>query len=167
MATSGIALTILLSLHWASLEPMAHFSDPGAVQPLAIIVNKSNPTTDLSFDDLRRMFLAEQSNWPNGRRVTIVMRDRGQPERSAVLRTIYRMSEREFDRYFLQTTFTGQALGAPKTVSTAASMRKFVFYVPGAIGYVRASELDDSITAIRIDGLAPGDPGYRLKLHVR
>lgn len=168
MAAIELTVTILLSLHCVSGDPSPR-PRVAAVphQPLAVIVNKSNPTTNLSFDELRRIFLAEKAHWPNGRRITIVMRESGQLERNAVLRAIYRMTEEEFDRYFLQATFTGQALGAPKTVSTAASMRKFVFYVPGAIGYVRADELDDSIIPIRIDGLAPGDAGYRLKLQVR
>ena len=46
----------------------------------------------------------------------------------------------------------------------AADVIKFVSFVSGAIGYVRPEEVDASVKVIRVDGLAPGDPGYKLKL---
>ena len=42
-------------------------------------------------------------------------------------------------------------------------MIKFVSFVSGAIGYVRPEEVDASVKVLRVDGLAPGDPGYKLK----
>ena len=60
----------------------------GAEQALAIIVNQSNPVENFSFDELRKIFLGERSHWPNGRRITLVMRDPSQPERKVVLRDI-------------------------------------------------------------------------------
>jgi len=133
-------------------------------EALAIIVNKSNPIDNLSLTELRKIFLAEQTRWPNGHRMTVVMRQPGQDERATVLRLIYRMSERDFNRYFLRGTFTGETQAVPKTLATAASARKFVFNVPGAIGYVRAGELDDSVKILRVDGRAPQDGGYPLKM---
>jgi ABC-type phosphate transport system substrate-binding protein len=131
---------------------------------LAIIVNRSNPVDDLSYADLRKVFMAERRHWSNGRKVTIVMREPGQAERETVLRQIYRMSESDFNRYFLQVAFQGDVQSAPKLLSTAAGVRKFVFNVPGAIGYLRAEEADDSVKVIRVDGRAPNEPGYKLKL---
>lgn len=131
---------------------------------LAIIVNKSNPVGELSFAELRNVFLAEKNHWSNGRRVTVVMRDPGQPERAAVLRLIYRMSESDFNRYFLHATFTGEVVSAPKRLATSAGVRRFVFNVPGAIGYVRADEVDDSVKILRVDGRLPGDPDYRIRM---
>ncbi|HEY7545033.1 MAG TPA: hypothetical protein VID27_09135 [Blastocatellia bacterium] len=133
-------------------------------EDLAIIVNKSNTVDNLSLADLRKIFLAERTRWPNGRKVTIVMREQGRAERAAALRLIYRMREQEFNRYFLNIKFTGETLEEPKLLSSVDGMLKFVFNVPGAIGYVRASEVDSSVKVLRIEGLAPGQPGYKLKL---
>jgi phosphate transport system substrate-binding protein len=131
---------------------------------LAIIVNKSNPIGDISLAKLRKIFLAEQKYWPNARRVTVVMRESGQAERAAVLRQLYRMSNGDYARYFLHAEFTGEGQGVPKSLSSAAGVRKFVYSVPGAIGYVRADEVDGSVKVLRVDGRVPGEPGYELTL---
>ena len=133
-------------------------------EALAIIVNKPNPIDNVSLTQLRKIFMADQTRWPSGQRVTVVMRAPGQDERTAALRLIYRMSERDYNRYFLRGTFTGETQSVPKTLASAAGVGKFVFNVPGAIGYVLASEVDPSVKVVRVDGQAPWDGGYPLKL---
>ena len=133
-------------------------------EDLAIIVNRSNPVDNLPFADLRKIFLGERSHWPNGRKITVLMRGPGQPEREAALHLIYRMSERDFNRHFLQAAFTGAVQAAPKELVTTDGVHRFIFNVPGAIGYVRANELDESAKLVRVDGRAPGEPGYKLRL---
>ena len=54
--------------------------------------------------------------------------------------------------------FTGEAIGAPKMLATTNGVLRFVFNVPGAIGYVRASEVDASVKTLRVDGRLPGEP---------
>jgi phosphate transport system substrate-binding protein len=136
-------------------------------ESLAVIVNKSNPVEDLSSLELRKIFLAERRTWPGGHKITVVMREPGQTEREAVLRLVCRMSDSDFNKYFLQLSFTGESQVTPKVLATAGGMLRFVFNVPGAIGYVRAGELDGSVKAVRVDGHAPGDSLYRLKLSLR
>ena len=140
---------------------------PYSEEPLAIIVNKSNPVDDLSSAELRKIFLAERRTWPGGRRITIVMREPGGAERETLLRSVCRMSDSEFNKYFMQLSFTGEAQITPKVLATSGGVLRFVFNVPGAIGYVRAGELDGGVKAVRIDGHAPGDGLYRLKLPLR
>ena len=134
-----IALLTMTTLVIVSGQTVSSIS---ASNDLAIIVNKSSPVDDISATTLRKIFLAEQKYWPNGRRVTVVMLEPGQAEREAVLQQVYRMSNRDYERYFLRAEFTGEALGVPKSLSSAAGVRKFVYNVPGAIGYVRANEVD-------------------------
>ena len=139
----------------------------GPEEALAIIVNQSNPVENCSFDELRKIFLGERSHWPNGRRITVVMLDPIQPERKIVLREIYGMSEKDLNNHFIQGVFTGAVLAAPKTLASAADVRKFVFNVPGAIGYVRGADVDTTVKALRIDGRLPDDKDYRLRLQPR
>jgi len=140
---------------------------PAGDDTLAIIVNQANSLDDLSLKDLKTVFLGERSHWPNGRRITLVMMDPGLAERKAVLRDVCHMSEPEFSRHFLQGLFTGEVFVSPKTLSTPTGVRKFVFNVPGAIGYLRASDLDGTVKAIKVNGLRPEDAEYPLKIEVR
>ena len=136
-------------------------------EPLAIVVNKSNPLTEISFADLRRVFRGQRSRWSNGRRVTIVMRDPGAPERDAILQSLYGVAEVEYRRTYLQAIFSGEASDAPKTLASSNGVQRFVYNVPGAIGYVRARDVDPSVKILRIDGRLPGEPGYRLEVSAR
>jgi ABC-type phosphate transport system substrate-binding protein len=136
-------------------------------QDLAIIVNQANTVDDISLKELRTVFLGERSHWPNGRRITLVMMDPGLAERTAVLRDICRMNETEFSRHFLQGLFTGEVFVSPKTLSSPTGVRKFVFNVPGAIGYVRASDVDSTVKVIRVNGHRVDDPEYPLRIEAR
>lgn len=137
---------------------------PAATVELAIIVNKSNPNDNLSFAELREYFLAERSNWSSGGgHVRVVMREPGEPEREAVLRLIYDMNEKDFSSYFLGKKFRGEILEEPRLRSSTSDMIKTISNLPGAIGYVRTDEIDASVKVLRIDGLAPGDAGYRIR----
>src|ERR1700741_2139056 len=159
------------------LPPLSYafVPDPGRLpepqnaseQNLAIVVNVSNPISNLSMSELRKIFLGERSHWPNGRRITLVMMEAGQPERAVVLRDICQMNETDFNNHFLHGVFTGEVLVSPKTLATPVGVRKFIFNVPGAIGYLRPEDVDDSVKVVRIDGHLPGDAEYPLKIAER
>jgi phosphate transport system substrate-binding protein len=135
-------------------------------ESLAIIVNRENPIENLSMAELRTVFLGERSHWPNGRRITVVMMELG-AERDTLVREVCRMSESDLRRRFLQGLLTGEVLVSPKTLATPVGVRKFVFNVPGAVGYLRPEDVDDSVKVIRIDGRLPGDAEYPLKIEER
>jgi phosphate transport system substrate-binding protein len=134
---------------------------------LAIIVNRENPLENLSLSELRTVFLGERSHWPNGRRITLVMMEPGQPERQTLVRDVCRMSESDLRRRYLQGLLTGEVLVSPKILASPIGVRKFVFNVPGAIGYLRPGDVDDTVKVIRIDGHLPSDVEYPLKLEER
>ena len=132
---------------------------------LGIVVNRSNPVENLSFPELRKIFLGEQSHWSNGRRISVVMLEPGKQERQAVLAQIYRMDDKDFDKHFSQGLSSGEIHAAPKTLATSAEVLKYVYNVPGAIGYVRVTEADDSVKILHIDSRLPGDKDYSIRLH--
>lgn len=133
-------------------------------QSLAIVVNRANPVENISAAELRKLFLEQKTRWPNGRRVAVAMLAFGYPERHAVLRQIYRMDERAYEEYFIKETFRGDVFIAPRTLASADVMRKFVFNAPGAIGYLRMGDLDETVKVVRIDGLLPDDKNYSLQI---
>ena len=83
-----------------------------------------------------------------------------------MLLDLYQMSESDLKNHFLHGLFTGEILVSPKVLATAVGVRKFVFNVPGAIGYVRLSDVDATVRVLRVDELLPDDRGYRLRMEV-
>ena len=134
-------------------------------EALVIVVNHSNPVEDLSLVELRSIFLGHRSHWANGKRITLVMREPGDPERRTILRDVCGMNEDQLNTHFIRGLYSGEILTSPKILDTPAGVRRFIFNVPGAIGYLRSSDMDASVKAVRLNSLAPDDKGY--KLHVR
>ena len=162
----GVAASCLLGVSHRTARARA--SEPNETNPpeqnLAIIVNTSNPVDNLSMSELRHVFLGERRHWPNGRRITLVMMEPGEPERKALIREVCQMTETDFSQHFLHSLFTGEVFVSPKTLASPVGVRKFIFNVPGAIGYVRATDVDSSVKVIRVDGRLPDDKEYSLRI---
>jgi ABC-type phosphate transport system substrate-binding protein len=142
-------------------------AEQAAQEPLVIVVNRSNPVNGLTFSELRKIFLGQRSHWTPSRRITLVMRDPGEPERKTIVHDVCGMDEDELKNHFLHGLFTGEILVSPKILTSPTGVRKFIFNVPGAIGYLRNSDVDDSVKVLRIDELLPNDKGYRLHVESR
>ena len=119
---------------------------------VAFIVNAANPHSEVAIGDLRRMLLGEMTRWSDGQRVTVAMREPGASERNLVLGLICRMDEAEFARYVLHAAYRGESQPGLKQLDTPTGVRRFVFNVPGAIGYVRADEIDPSVKVLKVVG---------------
>ena len=134
---------------------------------LAIVVNHKNLTDNVAFWQLYQIFSEEKKWWSSRRRVTLVAMPRGTAERQTVLRVIHRMNDGDLDKYFFWSVYRGEFPSYPTTLATPVEVRKFVSNTPGAIGYLRASDVDNSVKVVRVNGLLPGDDGYPLRLRAR
>ena len=174
----SLKLTLLLLVALAMLASVCDIASP-APRPasahavsavslqqrtLAIIVHKSNPTEALSLAELREYFLSERTNWPTKQKVRAVMIAGERPERQALLQIALDMRrEQDYQAHFLRAKFTEQTVEQPREMQSPADVLRFVSNVPGALAYLPASEVDPSVKVVRVDGLAPGDPGYKLR----
>ena len=164
-AVAGVcALCLVATVRAGSREAVA---DDAANGPLAIVVNRANPVDNLTLAELRRVFTFETQKWPNGRKITLVLREKGQPERGDAIRLVSGMSEAQYNRHVLYERFRGSVRSDPRSIESAGAMLRFVFNAPGAIGYVPADQVDDTTKVLRIDGLLPTDDGYPLRRGVR
>ena len=80
-----------------------------------------------------------------------------------VLKKVYRMTEGEFKKYWLQKIFVGDLTSIPVSLGSNESMKVFVSRVPNAIGFVDAAMVDETVKVLKIDGRSPGDADYVLK----
>jgi phosphate transport system substrate-binding protein len=130
---------------------------------LAIIVHRSNPVDELSAAQLKRIYMFDTQNWPHGRKITVMVREKGQPERAEAITLICGIAEAEYERHVLLQTFRGSLGFGPRAIQSVSAMLRFVFNVPGAIGYIPADQIDGSVKVLRIDGLLPSEPSYPLR----
>ena len=155
--------------HWLAIAGLTAFGlAAGATgvragkADIALVVNKSNPVTDLSTAELRKMLLGDKAFWQGNVRITILLLPPESEERKLVLARLLKMSDDDFVRHWISRVFQGEATSGPKTASTPESLSKLVSGLPAALGVVAVDALPASVElkVLRIDGKAPGDAGY-------
>ena len=119
-----------------------------AQEEVDVVVNKSNAVAPLSREEARRIFMGEKSSWPGGKRITVLMLAPDQPERVVILQAVFKMSESEYTKYFLQAAFTGHVLAAPRDLPSAAQMKAHLAANPNAIGYLKKEDLDEGVKVV-------------------
>ncbi len=134
-----------------------------AEDDLAVVVNKSNPVENLTKAQLRKIVLGEQAAWSAGKKVIVVLRAPGQPDRVGILKTVCGMGEDDFSQHQMQASFNGDASNPPKVVATDEAVRNMVAAQPGAIGFLRVADINDSVRAVTVDGVTAGQDGYKVK----
>lgn len=130
---------------------------------VAIVVHPDAPVTDLTMDELRRIFLAEQQFWSNGMRITLLIRAPQAYERDIVLNHIYGMDEDRFRQYWVAKIFRAEIPAGPKIVYSSDMARELVTVIPGAITFMPSAEVDSGVRVVRIEGRLPDEPGYALR----
>lgn len=115
---------------------------PVAFDGIAVIVNPSNPVTDLSVEQLRDIFSGKITNWRQvgGKNlgIDLVNRDEASGTREAFKKII--MEDARFDRSAVVLPGTGQ-------------VRDVVSSAEGAIGYISVGFVEPRFTRTRVKAL--------------
>jgi ABC-type phosphate transport system substrate-binding protein len=135
-----------------------------AADDVAVIVHKSNPVESLTMVQLRKLVLGQETKWPTGKKIAVLMTTPGQPERDSTLKIVCSMRETDFTLHFMHASFSGETAEPPKAVGSGVQVRQSVAGTANAVGFIKASQLDGSVKVIAIDGSRPGEPAYKLKL---
>lgn len=130
---------------------------------LAVVVNKANAPETVELGELRQMILGDRLKWRSGQNVLSVETPPDSRERALLMKTVYRMTDSALKRYYMLATFNGKEVVQPRDVNSAAALKKFVAANPGAVGCILASDVDDSVKVLKVDGASPGEPGYKLR----
>lgn len=155
--------TTLLALAALTLLPRAGRSGAPPTEDIAVVVGAKANVDALSLGDLRKIALGDRQFWDAGQRITLLIRAPVAPERDVVLRKIYKMSETQYRQYWVAKVFRADAPAGPKVVYSNQSALEIVSNVPGAVAFVRLSEVPRGARVLKIDGIAPGDKGYPLQ----
>ena len=142
----------VLSLATLLLLWNLHADTPVAAQRvdlLVMVANKSNAAASkMNKSDAKKLLLGQTSSWPNGGRITVVLKNVGSTDRAAVLQKVCGMNEAEYTRHNLQATFMGETVASVIQADSAAAVRSLVKANPGAVGFLRQSEVDDNVKAV-------------------
>lgn len=131
--------------------------------PVAIVVHPDVPVDNITFDDLRRIFMAQQQFWRDKSRITLLVRAPIATERRMVLERIYRMSEDQFRQFWIGKMFRADVASGPKIVYSSEMARELVTAIPGAITFLPLDAVTRDVKVLRIDGRLPTDAGYPLR----
>ncbi len=156
-----------LLLMMTALLPVLAYSYVEAQGPrtstIAVVVHPDTPITDLSLDEVRKIFLGDRQYWTAKLPVVLLMRGPVARERDVVLRVIYQMNEAQFKRYWIAKIFRAESAKPPKTYYSNDMANELTATIPGAIAIMDAGELQRGVKVVRIDGHLPTDSDYPLK----
>jgi ABC-type phosphate transport system substrate-binding protein len=157
---------LLVAAALAGPRPVAAQARAAAAQTrtaVAIVVHPDTRISELSFDDLRKIFRGDQQFWPDGSRITLLVRAPVAAERALVLDRIYRMTEDQFRQYWIGKMFRADVAAGPKIVYSSEMARELVTAIPGAITFLPVDAAVGGLKVLRINGVLPGDTNYPLR----
>lgn len=154
-----LSVCLVFSMQSAVAEPEITISKEG----LAIVVHKDTSVDNLSMNELRNIFLANQQFWPNRSRIILLVRAPQSDERDFVLDSIYQMDEAQFRQYWIAKMFRAEVPRGPKIVFSTDMTIDLVVAIPGSISFMRADAVTDGVKVVRVEGKLPSDEGYPLK----
>jgi hypothetical protein len=153
-------LGITLSLGVALPAVAVNAAEPKI--PLAVVVAKNSPLSEMSFHELKRLYLGDAVSGPNGRKLIPLAQHAGSKDRLGFDRSVLGMSAEAVARYWIDRKIRGQP-GAPKAVDSVDVLKRVVGNVEGSVGYLRADQVRGDVKVLRIDGKSPGEVGYRVE----
>ncbi|MGM0215165.1 phosphate ABC transporter substrate-binding protein PstS [Enterococcus sp. AZ109] len=116
-----------------------------AVVGITPIVNKDVGVTDISLENLRKIFLGEITNWQEvggtNEDIVILNRASGSGTRAT------------FEKWVLD----GQTAIRAQEQDSSGMVRQIVADTPGAISYTAFSYVSDDVQTLKIDGIEPTD----------
>jgi len=154
--SSVIALVVFVALAVVPAETQG-------TPDIAVIVNPDVQVDNLALADLRRILLGDREFWPSGVRVTLLIRAPIARERDAVVKDVCEMTEAQFRQHWIGKVFRNETPSAPKIVYSNEMALDQVSRTPGAIALVEASSVNKNVKVVKIDGKAPGQPGYKVR----
>jgi ABC-type phosphate transport system substrate-binding protein len=119
---------------------------------LVIIINKANPLSSISIDELRSIFKMEKKFWKDGKKIVVGLISY-KDERSKIFnKMVYKMDESALKKFWFTKIFKGQLTSTPITLDNIEESIKFVQNNPGSISYTNKSYNLDTVKPLSVSG---------------
>ena len=127
---------------------------PGSTQKrpneVVVIVHPSNRFDSLSRSQLNYLYFRKVSRWPWGAEAEPIDLPANDTVRREFTRELLRTAEAHLDTYWIDQRAT-HGLTPPAVVPDPAAAKAFVAAHPGAIGYIPAAALDNTVKVIKVE----------------
>ena len=116
-----------------------------ALDGIAIVVNPENPVSDLDIDTIAKIYTGEITNWKdvggNDAEIVLIGREAGSGTRDG----------------FESITDTKDACQYRQELTSTGDVINTVSQNPDAIGYASLASIKDTVKALNVDGVTPGE----------
>jgi len=143
--SSQVTLNSRIAIALLAISPT--LTGAGASADVVAVVSAKSAVRALTPEQLADIFLGRVSRFPNGVLAVPVDLREGSPERDQFYAKITGKTPAQVKAYWSKIIFTGRGQ-PPRAVPTDLDVKKFIAVNAGAIGYIDAALLDDSIRAL-------------------
>ena len=123
---------------------------------LAVVVNKGNPTSNVTAAELEKLLKTATPTWPDGKRVKVFLTDPGSADTKTILQHAYKMTAAEIKNLAASHKADIRVVGSDEVVLTMVGEN------PGAIGIVSVYSINSQVKVLKVDEKLPMEPGYLL-----
>ena len=136
-----------------------------AYADIAVIVNKSNPVSDISYNELKQVLEARKQYWDNGEKITLIFKPIVSNETRTLIDRVYKIKYEDFEKYWFSKVYKNEITEFPKILVSTATINILVSEIPGAIAFLGINEVSKrgNIKGLKIDGKMSDEDGYPLK----
>lgn len=129
----------------------------------AVVVAEDVPLTDITLDELRRVFLMKRAFWKPGKPIRLVLPASGLPARAFLLQHVCQKSEGEMRRLVLESMYRGESDQPPRVANSDEEALKVLSSTANSVALVSTeASMGPGVKTLRVDGKLPSDQGYPL-----
>lgn len=132
---------------------------------IAVIVNKSNPVSDISYIKIKQILEARQQYWDNGEKITLIFKPIASHETRILIDRVYKIKYEEFEKYWFLKVYENTVMEFPKILSSSGTINILVSEISGAIAFIDVNEVSThgNIKVLKINGKMPQEDSYPFK----
>jgi ABC-type phosphate transport system substrate-binding protein len=141
-------ISLLAGLVLSTAAAVWNGSSEAGPDAIVVIVNTQNPIRSVDVADLRPIFQTTKTHWGNSAGDTLPLNlPEDNPTRQEFDKAVLGLDPDRVARYWQDRKIRGGAR-PPSRLSSSGAMLRGVAAKPGAVGYVRASEVNATVKVV-------------------
>lgn len=162
MTAFNLAGKILSRRTRAVMLALGTLTVTAAAKDMALISNKNNSLPAITLTDLVKVCKGQVGRWPDGKPVTVVMRQPGSADLRIVEEKIYATTSADVRELISSANHNRADRPAIIVGNSDEDIIHKVESIPGAIGLVDVYSITGAVQVVKIGGKLPLESGYPL-----